>query len=128
MASDTKKSRSSASRIRLKEGRGEQRIVEAGKLKGTKSGSKRNAVTVRFGSVTLTGDRPSSVDVKDKVKRGQRAFAKAAATLTKPGVKLKHADSVPVYHADPKDPQRVIRVLNGKSESGRFIGATFKPF
>ena len=128
MASDIKKARPSSSSAWSSRKHGEPRILEMSKVQGVKAGSKRStAVTVRFGSVTLTGDRPSAVDLKDKVKRGQRAFAKAAVTLTKSGVKLKHPDNIPVYHADPKDPKRVIRVLNGKTESGQFVGATFRP-
>ncbi len=89
--------------------------------------SSRQATTVKFGSVTLTGGRLPPGEVQLKLKQGQRAFAKAASTLTKPGVRLNHADDVPIFHADPKDPRRIIRVLNGKAEVGRFVGAVFKP-
>lgn len=97
------------------------------KIAGSKTSSSIRKATVKFGPVTLTGDRVSVKEAQEKVTQGQKALAKGAYALTKPGIRLSPAKDVPLFYADPKDPKRIVRVLNGKSEVGRFVGSIFKP-
>jgi hypothetical protein len=60
------------------------------------------------------------------VDSGRAALARAVPKLAKAGVVLKMADSVPRFRADPKDPSRLIREVNGKVETGQFVNGRFR--
>lgn len=45
--------------------------------------------------------------------------------IVTPGVQLKVPEGVPLYHADPGRPERLVRVLNGKHTYGTFINGEF---
>lgn len=80
---------------------------------------------VTFGAVTVEVPVPGSEEVARNVKAGQAALARAKKLIITPGVKLTHPQGVPLFHADPDHPGRLVRVLNGKSEHGTFVGGKF---
>ena len=84
------------------------------------------ASTVRFGSVVVSAASPKQVELRRNVSTGQAALARAATKIVKAGVSLPAGGSVPLYRADPQDPARLIRELNGKTSTGVFVGGKFK--
>jgi hypothetical protein len=84
------------------------------------------ASTVRFGSVVVNAASPKQVELRRNVNTGQAALARAASKIVKAGVSLPAGGSVPLFRADPQDPARLIRELNGKTSMGFFVGGKFK--
>jgi hypothetical protein len=84
------------------------------------------ASTVRFGSVVVSAASPKKVELRRNVNTGQAALARAASKIVKAGVSLPAGGSVPLFRADPQDPARLIRELNGKTSTGVFIAGKFK--
>ena len=71
---------------------------------------------VTFGSVTVLVDVPTKAEVQKNIKDGQEALARLLKRIQTPGVKLEFKKGVPNYYADPENPSRLIRILNGKKE------------
>ncbi len=94
------------------------------------NGTTRNGASaskVRFGSVVVVNaTSPKQVELRRNVNTGQAALARAANKIVKAGVSLPAGGSVPLYRADPQDPARLIRELNGKTTTGVFVGGKFK--
>ncbi|MGH1509979.1 hypothetical protein [Ralstonia solanacearum] len=88
---------------------------------------RRGAMTVSFGDVSVVVAKPSAEAVELGVKASARVIAKLGRRLLEPGLTIAHGRDVPVFTADPADPQRVVRQLNGKTETGRFVRGKFKP-
>lgn len=84
------------------------------------------ASTVRFGSVVVSAASPKQVELRRNVNTGQAALARAATKIVKAGVSLPAGGSVPLFRADPQDPARLIRELNGRTSTGVFVGGKFK--
>lgn len=84
------------------------------------------AATVRFGSVVVSAASPKQVELRRNVNNGQAALARAATKIVKAGVSLPPVGSVPLYRADPQNPARLIRELNGRTSTGVFVGGKFK--
>jgi len=97
-----------------------QRAVAVAKLR-------RGAMAVSFGDVSVVVAKPSAAAVEQGVKASARVIASLGRRLLEPGLTITHGRDVPVFTADPADPQRVVRQLNGKTESGRFVRGKFKP-
>jgi len=87
---------------------------------------KGGATTVRFGSATVSATSPKQVELLRNVHTGRLALARAATKIVKAGVSLPVSGSVPLYRADPKDPARLIRELNGRTSAGVFVNGKFK--
>lgn len=81
---------------------------------------------VRFGSAVVSAASPKRVELRRNVSTGQNALARAASKIIKAGVSLPAKGSVPLYRADPQDPARLIRELNGRISTGVFVGGKFK--
>ena len=106
-------------------GRADKRV--AGKVvinSATKKGAA--AVRVRFGSVVASATSPKQVELRRNVNTGQAALARATTKIVKAGVSIPARGSVPLYRADPQDPTRLIRELNGKTSTGIFVDGRFK--
>lgn len=88
--------------------------------------SKGASSTVRFGSVVVKSIGPKAPELRRNVSSGQTALARAATKIIKAGVSLPKESTVPLYHADPKEPGRLIRELNGKVSVGVFVEGKFK--
>ncbi|WP_244179225.1 hypothetical protein [Paraburkholderia aspalathi] len=113
-------------------------VVVAGKRAGTALGgavlvSRRAAkgvmpiVEVRFGHVSVSVQKPTAADVKRAVTASKKVAKGLGERLVRPGVSLRHPPGVPVFTADPRDPQRVVRRLHGKVERGHFVNGQFEP-
>lgn len=90
-----------------------------------RTGKTRKTVTVKFGSVTVKADAPSEEEVARNIAKGEEAFARGLRRLIKPGVKIRSKKGVPLFQADPENPERLIRVLDGRREKGYFVGRDF---
>lgn len=82
--------------------------------------------TVRFGAVSVNAVSPKVGEMRRNVSSGQAALARAVPKLVKPGVTVKSLAAVPLFRADPQDPSRLIREINGKVVTGRFVNGKFK--
>lgn len=82
--------------------------------------------TVTFGAVSVNAVSPKVGEMRRNVTRGQAALARAVPKLVKPGVTVKSLATVPLFRADPQDPSRLIREVNGKVVTGKFVNGKFK--
>lgn len=83
--------------------------------------------TITYGSVTIEAVRATGEQRERNIAKGVKALRRAAKSLATPGVKLDIPDSAPRYHADPKVPGRLVRVLDGEESVGTFKNGAFKP-
>jgi hypothetical protein len=83
-------------------------------------------VEVTFGDVSVVVKKPTNQAIQEGVAASAKVITKLGRRLLHPGISISYADDVPVFTADPTDPQRVVRILNGKSESGHFGHGKFK--
>ena len=75
--------------------------------------------TIRFGDVTITAQRPSDAEIRANVEASTAALKRALPRLLHPGVRIYPKKDVPLYWADPDNPNEgFIRKLNGKVERG----------
>ena len=81
---------------------------------------------VTVGSVTVSVTKPTEAMIKKNRVASGAALSRAMKEIIKPGVKLNPANGVPLYQADPDNPDLIIRKLNGKLEKGSFIAGKFK--
>lgn len=81
--------------------------------------------TLQYGAVTLKVSHDST-EWRRNVELGQQALKKVKSRLVKPGVKLRTRKGVPLFSADPTDPRRVVRELDGRREVGVFENGVFK--
>jgi hypothetical protein len=82
--------------------------------------------TVTFGAVSVNAVAPKQSEIRRNVTSGQAALARAAPKLVKPGVKVNSLAAVPLFRADPQDPSRLIREVNGKKATGKFVDGKFR--
>ncbi|MBI2424417.1 MAG: hypothetical protein HYV27_16425 [Candidatus Hydrogenedentes bacterium] len=68
----------------------------------------------------------SRAEEKRNVKAGQAALARAKSVIVVPGVTIGAARGVPLFHVDPDRPDRIVRILNEKTDIGRFVNGKFK--
>lgn len=81
--------------------------------------------TVTFGSVTVTGPAPSEAVVRENIAASRRALEGALDAFKKPGIRLPRRRNVPLYRADPNEPNILIRELNGREERGTMSEGQF---
>ena len=82
--------------------------------------------TVNFGGVSVNATSPKVGELRRNITIGQAALARVAPKLAKPGVAFKTVGSIPLFRADPQDPSRLIREVNGKLSTGKFVNGKFK--
>lgn len=100
-------------------------------FKNGASGSKPTALAgrltkVKFGSVTVEARAPTNAMLTKNITSGQDALLRATSKIVRPGVSLDQRPEIPVYHADPSVPGRIIRELRGKCQSGVFVDGKFR--
>lgn len=82
--------------------------------------------TIAFGNAELLvnhAPRPSA----EVLAESREAMAALAAKVLTPGVKLPPArPGVPRFYVDAGDPSRIVRVLDGKRETGQIEDGQFK--
>jgi hypothetical protein len=88
--------------------------------------SARRRARVKIGGVVVSGDRASAADVKRSVAQSTDMLDRLGKKIVKPGVRLFAKRDVPLYSADPENPDRLIRKLNGKVERGVLENGVFK--
>jgi|GEM_PF-2543774 len=81
---------------------------------------------VTVGSVTVSVSQPTQEMIKRNLAASEVALSRAMKEIIKPGIKLNPAKGVPLYQADPDNPNLIIRKLDGKLEKGRFVAGKFK--
>jgi len=94
--------------------------------KPKKTIGKHAGVTVRFGSTSIVINEQKNLNEKRNIKAGQSGLARALKKIIDPGVKIDVVRGVPLFHADPIHPGKIIRELNGKRESGVLVNGQFK--
>jgi len=82
--------------------------------------------TVTFGAVSVSAASPKANELRRNVTIGRAALARAVPKLAKAGVSVKAVSSVPLFRADPQDPSRLIREMNGQVATGKFVNGKFK--
>ncbi|WP_242538524.1 hypothetical protein [Trinickia acidisoli] len=105
--------------------------IKAVPAKGKQSVARRPAkaeakLTVTFGEVSVLVTQPTEEAVQKGVKASVKVIRDLGKRLLTPGVEIKQAKNIPVFTADPQNPNRVIRRLNGKSEVGHFVRGEFR--
>ena len=89
---------------------------------------KKRTDKVTFGSVTVRAERVVKAERARNVDLGQSALKDIAASLAKPGVKVsKKSKTIPLFHADPSNPKRGGRVIDGVQETGVLENGQFTP-
>ncbi|MFP3562930.1 hypothetical protein SB772_01475 [Paraburkholderia sp. SIMBA_030] len=83
-------------------------------------------LTVTFGEVSVRVTQPTEEAVQKGVKASVKVIRDLGKRLLTPGVEIKQANDIPVFTADPQNPNRVVRQLNGRSEVGHFIRGKFR--
>lgn len=78
------------------------------------------------GSVTVRVSQPTQEMIKRNLAASEVALSRAMKEIIKPGIKLNPAKGVPLYQADPDNPNLIIRTLDGKLEKGCFLAGKFK--
>jgi hypothetical protein len=81
----------------------------------------------KFGSVTVTGKKPTAASVRANVERSSKALERLSKALTKPGVVVRPKKDVPQFSVDENEPGVFIRRLNNRIERGRIVNGAFKP-
>lgn len=87
---------------------------------------KTTGTTVRFGWAVVNAPRLSQAQISRNVEAGTKALVRAAPKISQAGIYIEVGSKVPMYRADPKNPTRLIRELNGKTSIGTFVGGKFK--
>jgi hypothetical protein len=101
-----------------------------------RSTANRQSVTVRieapggskikFGSVTISGAKPSAAAVKANVERSAKALERVTKSLLKPGVVIRAKKNVPQYAVAEGETGVFVRRLNGRTEHGRLVNGKFR--
>lgn len=73
---------------------------------------------VRFGDSLVTSPKPSKTQIKQNVDFSSAALARASGKLMNPGVRLYPKKDVPLFFADPENPEGFLRKLNGRVQRG----------
>lgn len=97
----------------------------AGKVTVKVRGGDRHSYNVKFGSVTVSGAKPSSAAVDANIERSTEALQRISKKFAKPGVRLSIKKGVPRYSLDENDPGIFVRVLDGVTRRGRMIDGKF---
>ena len=82
---------------------------------------------VTLGNVTIQVPVAKPADIRRNIKQGQTALARARDVLVeKHGARIVRPRGVPLYKANPTNPQIIIRTFDGKVEQGVFVDGKFK--
>ncbi len=87
-------------------------------------GKKR--LKVKFGNVTVTGDKPAADTVRMNVERSSESLKRLREKLAKPGVALRAKKDVPLFSVSEDEPGVFIRRLNGRTERGLLVDGAFQ--
>jgi len=82
--------------------------------------------TVKFGSVTISGSKPSALAVNKNVERSTAALERIVRRLEKPGVDIRAKKDVPQFSVADGERGVFIRRLNGRVNRGRMVNGAFE--
>jgi hypothetical protein len=102
-----------------------ERFKDDSRMERLKDTSKSK--TVAFGSWRVKAHALPLREAIARVESSNSALLRAKKTLVTSGVKLSHRKDVPLYRADPKRPDVLIREINGRTERVHLIDGEFKP-
>lgn len=83
-------------------------------------------IVIKFGRVEVEAVKADQRIFEANVLSGQQVMERAIEKLAAPGVRFQKKRGVASYRADPKNPQRVIRELLGRTETGEFVDGEFR--
>jgi len=81
---------------------------------------------IKFGSVTISGAKPSAAAVKANVERSAKALERVTKKLLKPGVMIRAKKNVPQYAVAEGKTGVFVRRLNGRIEYGKLVNGVFQ--
>ena len=81
---------------------------------------------VKFGSVTISGVKPSAATVKTNVERSSAALERVAKKITRPGVVIRAKKDVPQFSVAEGETDVFVRKLNGRTDRGRLVDGIFQ--
>ncbi|MDF8335738.1 MULTISPECIES: hypothetical protein [Novosphingobium] len=81
---------------------------------------------VKFGSVTISGNKPSAGLVKKNIERSTAALERVVKRLERPGVDIRAKKDVPQFSVADGEPGVFIRRLNGRINRGRLVNGAFE--
>lgn len=81
---------------------------------------------VKFGSVTISGSKPSAGLVKMNVERSTAALERVVKRLERPGVDIRAKKDVPQFSVAEGESGVFIRRLNGHINRGRLVNGAFE--
>lgn len=102
-----------------------QRSSTTGQFLTVRSSATRGS-KVKFGSVTVSGAKPSAEAVKTNVERSTQALARVTKKLASPGVVLREKKDVPQFSVAEGETGVFIRRLNGRTDRGKFVNGSFQ--
>jgi hypothetical protein len=80
---------------------------------------------IEYGAARIERGTHSAEVLSQNKELGRQALQRAIPVLTSSGVSIPITAGTPLYHADPQDPGRLIRVIDGRQERGQFKGKDF---
>ena len=83
-------------------------------------------VKVAVGGLEVIAPEPDARVVEANLTKSRTAMKGLAAALAKPGIRIYPRKGVPLYSADPEDPDVLIRKLDGRVERGAFVNGAFE--
>ena len=81
---------------------------------------------VKFGSVTISGVKPSAAMVKTNVERSSAALERVVRKIGRPGVVIRAKKDVPQFSVAEGEAGVFVRKLNGRVDRGRLVDGIFK--
>lgn len=102
-----------------------KRSARSGQFVTIRSGKARGN-RVKFGSVTISGDKPAAETIRANVERSTQALERFTKKLARPGVTLREKKDVPQFSVAEGETGIFVRRLNGRTERGRFVDGSFR--
>lgn len=81
---------------------------------------------VKFGSVTISGSKPSASLIKQNVERSTAALERVVKRLERPGVDIRAKKDVPQFSVAEGERGVFVRRLNGQINRGRLVNGAFE--
>lgn len=97
----------------------------ANKEKLTKAATNATWAAVKVGRVTVDVRTPTPVELRKRVNESRWVATRLGSAIEKPGVSLSHKATTPVFTADAKDPNLVVRKVGKTLSRGRFKNGVF---
>ena len=107
------------------EGGSERNVYAPKTVYTTRELGQRANHTVEFGGAKIERGVTAPETLSRNADLGEQALRRVIQELGAAGVALEQPEGVPLYRADPDDPKRLIRMLDGSQERGYFSGTRF---